>query len=468
MTTGPTSPRRLTRRVRPLLLVAVLLVSAAACGSRAAEEGAEGRGLGDDTTSTTEAGGGGDVPTPQSPTLGTIDNPCSGEAVEGAQPEGTPGVSEDSIRIGVISDKANPTVPLPTVGIEEAVKAFVELCNAAGGINGRTIELLTYDSQITATDDVTKQACDDDLFALVGSGSVQDQLGIATREGCDLPEVAAYSATSARSESEAFFQPIPGTRSHFFNVGPCQRMAELFPDAVEKAAIVYTDLPAASVRGEQIRDNCEAEAGFEFVVDHALPFGSTNYGPLISQMRSEGIEYFTMVSASSETLALLREMETQGIEPEVIDLGQQYYDAAVAEDEVSEGAYVLTNTVPFAEAPDTPMLGLYLQYLEEVGAGEDKISTLGVQAFSAGFLWATAVDSLGNDLTRESLVTALEGIHEWDGGGLQMATDPGANAHNECYLYLKVDGGEFVREFPDEGFRCDAADVVESDQAYEG
>ncbi|HYI60466.1 MAG TPA: ABC transporter substrate-binding protein [Acidimicrobiales bacterium] len=450
------------------IFLALALVAAAGCGSRA-DDGAETEspGLGSFTTDG-EAAPSGAVPTPESTMLGDLENPCSGEAAEGEPPADTPGVTADAIRIGVISDKANPTVPLPTVGIEEAVKAFVEFCNAAGGINGRTIELVTYDSQITATDDVTKQACDDDLFALVGSGSVQDQLGIETREACGLPEVAAYSATSARSESADFFQPIPGTRSHFFNVGPCQYMAELYPEAVKKAAIVYTDLPAASVRGEQIRDNCEAEAGFEFLVDVALPFGETNFGPLISQMKSEGIEYFTAVSASSETLSLMREMETQGVELEVIDLGQQYYDPAVAEEAVSEGAYVLTNTVPFAETDITPMLGLYRRYLEEVGAGDDKVSTLGVQAFSAGFLWATAAASLGGDVTRESLVAALEGIHEWDGGGLQMATDPGAGTHNECFLYLRVTDGEFAREFPDEGFECDPAGVVESEQAYEG
>ncbi len=465
-------------RYGALLVALLLLVGAAGCGSRAddaddggstGDDGLSAEGSGDDGGDQGgDDGGDGEAITPESATIGDIDNPCSGEAAEGELPGDTPGVTEDSIRIGVISDKENPSVPLPTVGIEESVKAFVEFCNAAGGINGRTLELKTYDSMITATDDVTKQACNDDLFAIVGSGSVQDQLGIETRVGCGLPEVGAYSATSNRSESELFFQPVPATQSQHYNVGPCQYAAEQFPDDITKAAIVYTDLPTASVRAQQIKDNCTAEAGFEFVADIAVPFGETNFGPVIEEMQSAGVTYFTMVSAASEMLSVLREANTQGLEFNVIDLGQQYYDRAVGAEALANGAHVLTNTVPFSETDATPALGLYTEWMGETGAGEDKITSLGVQAFSAGLLFATAVDSLGNDITRDSLVTALEGITEWDGGGLHMPTNPGEKVHNDCFLYMKIEDGDFVREYPEEGFDCDPAYVVESDEVYEG
>jgi hypothetical protein len=89
-----------------------------------------------------------------------------------------------------------------------------------------------------------------------------------------------------------------------------------------------------------------------------------------------------------------------------------------------------------------------------------------VQAFSAGLLFATAAKTLGNDLTREGLVAALEDIHEWDAGGLQLMADPGANAHNECYLYLRVEDGDFVRAFPEKGFSCDPENVVTLKKDY--
>lgn len=441
----------------PLPLLLVLVLAVAACGSRVDTSDAS-DDLGGEQGAEDEGNGGSDEELgPDSDMLGTIENPCSDDAPEGDLPADTPGVTEDTIRIGTISDRENPTVPLPTIGIQEAAEAFVEFCNEAGGINGRTIELVTYDSGITQTADVTKQACADDLFALVGSGSVQDQLGIEDREACGLPEVAAYSATVERAGSEDFFASVPGLSDTELNVGPCRWIAEQFPDAITKAAMVYTDLPAASDRGRQIVDACEEEAGFEFVVEASVPFGETNFGPLVSEMEAAGVRYFTGVSASSETLAALDAMADQGIELDVIDLGQQYYEDVVAESPAAEGAYVQSNTIPFTEAADSPMLRLYQRYLEQV---DGKQSTLGVQGFSAGLLFATAAASLGNDLTREGLVEALEGITEWDGGGLTMPGNPADNQMSGCFLYMRVIDGEFVREFPDEGFECDPDNIV--------
>jgi len=448
-----------------LALVCLLMLAATACGSRSDEAGDGGNG---EQSLDGESGSQEDPEalSASSGELGTIDNPCSDEAPDGSAPSDVPGVTDDTIRIGVISDRENPAVPLPTVGIEESVRAFVDLCNGAGGVGGREIELETYDSMIVRTDEATKAACRDDLFALVGSGSVQDQQGIGTRVECGLPEVAAYSATTSRAESDLFYASVPGLSSTEFNVGPCRWMAEEFPDAVTKAAMVYTDLPAASVRGRQVVDGCEADAGFEFVVEEAQAFGDTDFASIVSQMKEEDVKYFTMVSATSETLALLEEIQTQGIELDVIDLGQQYYDRAVAESPVADGAYVLTNTAPFAEADDNPVLALYLDAMEAVDAA-DKVSTLGVQAFSAGLLWATAVDALGNDLSRDALVDELETVTSWDGGGLHIEANPAENVPIGCFLYLQVEGGEFARANPDDGYDCDPDYLYTSDEPFE-
>lgn len=446
-----------------LLCTALLVLSA--CGSRVSDDeagtgqnlnggGSEPAGGGD----TGGAGGdGGDK-------IGTLDNPCSATKAKGAAAAGeaAPGVSADTIRIGVISDKKNDITPVPTIGIEEAVAAFVAFCNDSGGINGRQLDLKTYDSQIFKTDDVTKSACNDDLFALVGTGAVLDAQGVSTREECGLPEVGAYSASPERSLSKNFFQPVPGTRAKEFNNGPCKYLKSEFPEAVKKAAVVYTDVPASKSRGLATKEAC-TKAGFDFVVDKGIAFGEKNFGPVVSEMKSKKVEYFTIVSVVPDTAALLREMKNQDYKPKVIDLGQQYYDEAMAAEPAADGALVLTNTTPFAEEDDTPALQVYSEWLDKEGG---RPSSLGVQAFSAGLLFAQAAASLGNDLTREGLIAALKEIHEWDGGGLQMTTDPGAGTHNDCFLYLRITDGKFERAFPDKGFECDPKNIVKLSGNY--
>ncbi len=183
-------------------------------------------------------------------------------------------------------------------------------------------------------------------------------------------------------------------------------------------------------------------------------------------MRSEGVRYFTMVSSTAETLGVLDEIDKQGLELDVIDLGAQYYDKTLAASERAEGAFVVANTVPLNEGDDIPALATYLDAMASIGA-EDMVTTLGVQAFSAALLWATTVDALGNDLTRETLVSGLAGTTEWDGGGLHMVTNPGEGALIECFVYLQVTDGDFQRAHPDEGFDCDPSYIHTSDRRYE-
>jgi ABC-type branched-subunit amino acid transport system substrate-binding protein len=446
--------------------VLICLLFVAACGSRVdtsatapvATGGGPAAGGGAEGT-----GGGGSAPAAEDGSkVGTLDNPCSAEKAEGAGPTDTPGVTDTEIRIGVISDRKNDLVPVPTIGVEEATEAFVAFCNDSGGINGRKLVLKKYDSQILRTEEVTKQACADNLFALVGDGGVQDQTGITTRVDCGLPEVAAYSATSERSISDLFFQGVPGTQPDKFNAGPCKFMAKRFPQAVKKAGMMYTDVAASSLRGQATVEACET-AGYEYVAEIASAFGEKNYAPAVTELKEKGVRLLTVISVVPDTSAILREAQKQDLELDVVDLGQQYYDPAFAEEPAADGAFVLTNTTPFTETDSTPALQVYDKWMEEVGGPK---TSLGVQAFSAGLLFATAADSIGSDLTRDSLVAALEDIHEWDAGGLQLLADPGANKHNDCFLYLQIKDKDFVRAFPKKGFSCDPDNVVTLKKKY--
>jgi ABC-type branched-subunit amino acid transport system substrate-binding protein len=197
-----------------------------------------------------------------------------------------------------------------------------------------------------------------------------------------------------------------------------------------------------------------------------VAYGNNDFSTYVAQMRDEGVEYFTMVSSTAETLAVLDEIEKQGLELEVLDLGAQYYDKTLAASPLADGAYVAANTVPLNEGDSIPALQTYLDAMSEIDA-DDKVTTLGVQAFSAALMWATVVERLGNDITRESLVDGLSEVHEWDGGGLHMVTDPGAGALIECFLYLRVTDGDFVREHPDDGFACSPDNIQESSRAFE-
>jgi len=412
--------------------------------------------------------------TPASPVVGdnakvgTLSAACgSGHPAHGATDRG---VTDTTIAIGVISDKSG-VVAVPTAGIDGSVDAFVQFCNSLGGINGRRLVLKHYDSKILNEGDAMRQACDDDIFALVGSGSVQDDQGALTMVQCKLVEVAAYTATYVKGLSPRVFSPVPNPGTSYA-VGPARFIARRFPAAVKKAAIMWPNLPVGRTQAARQRDAYSREAGFDFVSSNPTDVLVQDWAPIVSALKNKGVEWITDVTTASELEHLLQAMNDTGWRPTVVDLGQQYYDESLPGKPGTDGALVLTNTVPFEEAQRSPALQVYLRWLKKASPRTPP-TTLGVQAFSAGLLFAQAASALGSDLTRGGLLDQLQRIKQWDGGGLQAPADPGDNQGLRCFLYMQVKGNKFVRYWPatpaagTNGFDCSPANSVQLTKTYE-
>ena len=400
--------------------------------------------------------------------VGTLRAACgSGHPARGATDKG---VTDTTITIGVISDKSG-VVAVPTAGIDGSVDAFVEFCNSLGGINGRRLVLKHYDSKILNEGDAMKQACDDDIFALVGSGSVQDDQGAVTMVQCKLVEVAAYTATYVKGLSPRVFSPVPNPGDEYA-VGPGKFIAKQFPDAVKKAAILWPNLPVGRTQAARQVDAFEQAAGFDFVYANPTDVLVQNWGPIVSTLRGQARRVDHRRDHADRDGAPPAGDERRGMEAD----GRGSRSAVLRREPSGEaghrGALVLTNTVPFEEADRSPALQVYLRWLKKASPRTPP-TTLGVQAFSAGLLFAQAARALGSDLTRDGLIDQLKKIKQWDGGGLQAPADPGDNEGLRCFLYMQVKGNKFVRYWPKtptsgtNGFDCSAGNSMPMTKTYE-
>jgi ABC-type branched-subunit amino acid transport system substrate-binding protein len=168
-------------------------------------------------------------------------------------------------------------------------------------------------------------------------------------------------------------------------------------------------------------------------------------------MKNQGVSYMTLTSSFEEIIPLQNEMALQAFEPEVTELEVNFYNAKYPEQAgaVADGTFVRLTAFPFEEADRNPATAEYLRALEAAVPGSQP-ELLGVQAFSAALLWATAVKDLGSNVTRTGLVEKLSEIHDWNGGGLHGTSDPGLNEPSPCVIVMKVENGGFVREYPTE------------------
>ncbi|MCU0270830.1 MAG: ABC transporter substrate-binding protein [Acidimicrobiales bacterium] len=439
-------------------LLAVALVALPACGSRLSDDDLQaGQRAGAGASSGTTGGASGAEAV--APMFGSLEVPCGPRAEDdpGTYGDSDQGVTADSIAIGTIADPGGAKPGL-NQGAFDAMEAFVDWCNDLGGINGRQLELTLRDAKLFEYKQRVLEACAED-FALVGSIAVFDNQGTVEQDGCGLPNVAASVVSQEQSLSELTWQPLPNEPGYYV-VGPARWIAAEYPDVITRAASVYANVPSVQTQNERLRD-AYTQVGFDFVNVQGANNNETNWAPIVVAMKDAGVEFVTGTGAFEDFATMQKEMAVQGFDP-VMEFETNFYNdgyPAQAGD-AAEGVYVRVYTWPFEEADQSEALTRYLEIIEEYNpdAVEDFMA---VQAFSAGLLWATAVDSLGADVTREALAGALDGIKEWNGGGLQVPTNPGDTDRGTCFALMQVRDGGFVRAYPlpddpdyEGGFAC--------------
>ncbi|MGQ0803878.1 MAG: ABC transporter substrate-binding protein [Actinomycetota bacterium] len=439
----------MSRRAAVVVLVAAL--AAAACGSRVDEPSTIAGAAGGGNAGDGGDGGGGNGGPPADP-----EAPCGPGDASGATDTG---VTDEKITISTIQDIGGPRPGLFQPNLD-AMSAFVAYCNDLGGILGRELELVPYDSRIGEHRSTTVQACESS-FAIVGQAVAIDSAGAQVGVDCGIPDIPAFAVETQHAGATNVVQALPNPPA-LLNVGPERYVKKEFPDAAQHAAMFYISAGPSSLTAEKRVKGFE-EIGFNFDVNSQTELNELNWGPFVEQIRSNDVQYVTSVSELDNPVNLAKELRTQGVEVEIFELDQVGYDPALIEKggDVVEGVHVVVTTVPFEEADTSVEMQRFLFWLEETDAKAANPSALSVQGWSAGLLFATAAKNLGSNLTRTGLLDELRKIKEWDGHGIHAPANPGDNIVTECFIYLKVEGGEFVREFPKEGFSCDEKNVVE-------
>jgi ABC-type branched-subunit amino acid transport system substrate-binding protein len=449
------------RNRRWIVVVMVVALVAAACGDRG-----DGGGTGDGTTATSAATG-----APGNGDFGDLEGVCGpaqGEIGPVADdPAETQGIGAETIKVGTVSDPGFAGLPGLNQEIFDAGEAFVSWCNEAGGINGRQIELTEYDAAVTNYQPQLEAACDRE-FGIVGSGAVQDNLWPTIGAACGLIDVAGFSVTPEKgglagrdSLEDRTIQPLPNPADRL-QVGAAALLADQFPDAIGAGFIVYADLPTLATQADKERQGY-GQVGMDFGDDAVYNIGGeSNWTPFATAVKDSGATVLRFVGTSDNLVLLQQALQEVGYEPDLTFQGTNFYEQAYIDAAAgsAEGTFIESVFNPFEEADQHPATRQYIDLVEAQGG---KVALLGAQSMSGWLLFATAARDcdIAGTLTRTCVLETAGEVTEWTGGGLHAPTSPGTNEGSECQMVLQVQGDEFVRHAPAEGFACDPEYVVE-------
>jgi ABC-type branched-subunit amino acid transport system substrate-binding protein len=437
-------------------IVAVLALVTVGCGDRGSEDSAP---VGGGDTTTTAAGS-----TEAAPgDWGDLEAVC-GPRESGGElaADDNQGVSADTIKVGTVADPGFSGRLGLNQELFDAGDAFVEWCNAAGGINGKKLELTKHDAKLTDYQPVVEASCKTD-FAMVGGGALQDNLWADVGAACGLIDIAGFSVTAAKAglagedptESRSV-QPVPNPGDRY-PVGPQKLILEEFPGTDEHVGFLAGDLQTTLDQKIKERRGFEA-AGFTVVHDSTYNIlGESNWKPFATAIESDGVRFMKFIGEGANGANLELAMQQVGYVPEVRYYETNFYDQTFldAAGDAAEGVFIGAAFIPMEEADTHPATKLYVDNVEKIGG---KKAVLGLQSTSAWLLFATLAKACDQDdnLTRDCILEGAQEVTEWTGGGLHGPTSPATNEGAECFVVLQVKDGKFTRWTPtDEDFACD-------------
>jgi len=326
-----------------------------------------------------------------------------------------PGLTETSITVGTILPKDGAFAEIGAA-MKDVLTAYFANINDKGGIYNRRIELQTIDAQsdAAATAANMKSHVDNgELFALVSglSAGADKELAAVTKEA-EIPLVGPVTLlTQANAqENRNLFYLLPGASQQ---ARALVNFAAGRPELKKSPlAIVYSENELASAAATAIEDQAR-KSGWTTVTKKALS-QSFDAAVLAGALKAEGVQTVFFLSANSEE-AFINAAASANWTPHVFLLGALSRKDLVKSVPLSFKDHVFLSfpSVPGDVGPE----GLAeLRALEEKYKFAPRHITSQLNAYAAAKIFTEGLKRAGRDLSREKLITALEGLYEYNTG----------------------------------------------------
>ncbi len=376
------------------------------------------------------------------------------------------GVSDTQIDLATFSDTGNSIQPGLEQEFFDTGDAFVDWCNAAGGINGRKIVLHKRDAKLFNSAAVVIDACQTD-FMQVGGGTALDDATVKPRLACKLGDVPAYhvSPNAVTAPLQVAIGGAPATQAY---VGPFLALARQDPSLKEHAAIYANNLASLLPQARRAQAGLQ-QIGFTVKDFQQFPQNVPNWRPYLSVSKGAGSQllYPTGLPNYSPFFSGFQDV---GYAPKAVLFTPDVYKSAVADAFAAATdpppVYIYSNYVPFELAGSNPVAKQAVDLLTTTTSRKN-LSGFSALSLSAWLLWATSATECGSNLTVDCVLSKAAAHPEWNAGGFgaPFNTDPAKLSYSECFLMLKVtkDGFEYDKDVtnPNEGlFNCDPKNIV--------
>lgn len=334
------------------------------------------------------------------------------------------GVTADTILIGQSAPMSGPASQLGQQ-MNQGAKLYFNAVNAAGGVNGRKIELKVLDDfyEPDATARNTKTLIDNTkvfaLFGYVGTPTSLAALKLATPAG--VPFFAPYSGAMALREP--FARNVFHVRASY-NDETAAIVQQIRTTGLKRIAVIYNEdaYGKAGLDGVQRALGTAAGQGVTLAAQASVPRNTADVKSAVGTVLAQKPEAIVVISAYQTVAALVKSAQEQGY------AGQFYNVSFVGTKALANtlgkagGGVIISQVMPYPYSGASPLVRDYQKLLKSDGISDFDYGS--IEGYIAARVFVEGLKRAGHDLTREKLITALESMGNYDVGGFNVNFSP--------------------------------------------
>jgi branched-chain amino acid transport system substrate-binding protein len=322
------------------------------------------------------------------------------------------GVTDSEILIGTVTDLSGVTA-IQGVNNANAIRMLFDEANAKGGINGRKIRYIVEDSQYQvprAVQAMNKLLNNDRVFmTLQDGGTPMNNATWPMAIEKDTPKLLPL--TAARSMYEPYHRLKFSQTSSY--VDQMRAGVKYFVEQRGKKVlcVMYQDTDFGKDVLAGVTMQAEAE-NLTVAATTAHRPTDTDFSAAVTKLREANCDLVALGSIVRDTTMIIATVKKAGWDVDLLGQAASYDTAvATAPGGAGEGFYSMTPTLyVYPDDPRPEIRDLMARYRARYGIDMNYIGQTGV---SVAEIALEALKRAGRDLTVDSLVTAMESLHEF-------------------------------------------------------
>ena len=361
------------------------------------------------------------------------------------QAQNTTGVTEKEILIGSCSALEGPSHFLGTETVTGA-KAYLDMTNDGGGVDGRKLKLLTYDDSY---DPAKTEACfnrlmEQKVFALgffVGTPTAVKYIPMA--ESNKIPLVGLF--TGAQTLYVPLRHWVVNVRASYFDETRAQIDGMWGTLGYKKIGVIYPEDAFGAAVLDGVKTALKTH-GAEPIAVASYQRQTAQVGGAIDTVKAAHPDAVVVVGPANTVAPILRQSHAKGWKPLFLTVSFVGTDDLITEAGPDSDGVVITQVVPPYYLTELKTVALYRRTLTKYFPSAQP-NFVSLEGFVDAMVLVEGLKKAGKDLTREGLIRGIESIHELDLGlGPQLKLNYSAKEHKgfDHVIPTVVRGGRAV------------------------